>query len=70
MDDEAWFETYKILLEEFDFTDEDWRELLFKLWLARVLNYTTSVALRGYDYALHHLYKMIEGFARTSKMGE
>lgn len=70
MDDETWFKTYKILLEEFDFTDEDWRELLFKLWLARVLNYTTTVALRGYDYALHHLYKMIESFARTARRRE
>ncbi len=69
MDDATWFETYGILLEEFDFTDEDWRELLFKLWLARVLNYTSSIALRGYDYALHHLYRMIEGFARTAKRG-
>ena len=67
MDDESWYETYKILLEEFDFDDEDWRELLFKLWIARVLNYTASVALRGYDYALYYLYKMIERFARVSR---
>jgi len=70
MDDETWHETYKILLEKFDFADEDRRELLFKLWIARVLNYTSSVALRGYDYALYHLYKMIENFARTAKSEE
>jgi mannosylglycerate synthase len=70
MDDETWYETYKTLLEEFNSTDEDWRELLFKLWIARVLNYTSSVALRGYDYAFHHLYKVIEGFARTSRRGK
>ena len=67
MDAESWYETYKILLECFDSTDEDWRELFFKLWIARVLNYTTKVALRGYDYALFYLYQMVEGFVRMSK---
>lgn len=64
MDDESWYETYKILLRKFDFADEDWQELLFKLWIARVLNYTSSIALRGYDYALYYLYQMIEKFAK------
>jgi len=67
MDAESWYETYKILLEHFDPADEDWRELFFKLWIARVLNYTTKVALRGYDYTLFYLYQMVEGFVRMSK---
>ena len=67
MDDMAWYETYKVLLRKFDFDDDDWRELLFKLWIARVLNYTASVALRGYDYSLYYLYRMIEGYARRAK---
>ena len=66
MDDESWYGTYKILLRDFNFEDQDWRELLFKLWIARVLNYTASVALKGYDYALDYLYKMIEGFVRLA----
>ena len=67
MDAESWYETYKVLLEYFDHEDKDWRELLFKLWIARVLNYTTKVALRGYDYALFYLYQMIERFIRMAK---
>ncbi|HDL84992.1 MAG TPA: hypothetical protein ENH11_01460 [Candidatus Acetothermia bacterium] len=67
MDAENWYKTYEVLLEHFDAADEDWRALLFKLWIARVFNYTTKVALRGYDYALFYLYQMIEGFVRMSK---
>lgn len=67
MDAESWYETYKVLLAHFDPTDGDWRELFFKLWIARVLNYTIKVALRGYDYALFYLYQMVEGFVRMSK---
>lgn len=67
MDAESWYETYKVLLERFDSEEKDWRELFFKLWIARVLNYTTKVALRGYDYALFYLYQMVEGFVRMSK---
>ncbi len=70
MDEASWQETYKVLLREFDFEDEDWRELLFKLWLARVLNYTAYVALKGYDHALHYLYRMIEGFVRISRRAQ
>ena len=67
MDAESWYETYKVLLEHFDPSDRDWRELFFRLWIARVLNYTTKVALRGYDYALFYLYQMVENFVRMSK---
>ena len=35
--------------------DADWEALLFRLWIARVLQYTVSEALRGYDHALAHL---------------
>ena len=70
MDADNWYESYKVLLEHFDSEDKDWRDLLFKLWIARVLNYTTKVALKGYDYALFYLYRMIEGFVRMSKRKE
>lgn len=69
MNAESWYKTYEVLLEHFDPADEDWQELFFKLWIARVLNYTTKVALRGYDYALFYLYRMVEGFVRISKGG-
>jgi mannosylglycerate synthase len=67
MDSKQWYETYKVLLTHFRPQDNDWRELLFKLWIARVLNYTTKIAICGYDYALFYLYRMVEEFVRASK---
>lgn len=51
MDEEAWIKSYKILLKHFDLDDDDWREVLFKMWVARVLNYTMRHVLRGYHVA-------------------
>lgn len=70
MDAENWYKSYLVLLEHFSSEDEDWQELLFKLWVARVLDYTAKVALRGYDNALFYLYQMIEKFVRMSKRRE
>lgn len=52
MDEEAWISAYKVFLEHFDLNDEDWKEILFKIWVARVLNYTIRHVLRGYHVAL------------------
>jgi mannosylglycerate synthase len=66
MDDDAWYETYQVLLREFRAGDPDWQELLFKLWIVRVLAYTVTVALRGYDVAMHYLHEMVERYARRA----
>mmetsp|Transcript_18983 Transcript_18983/g.28075 ORF Transcript_18983/g.28075 Transcript_18983/m.28075 type:complete len:469 (-) Transcript_18983:188-1594(-) len=52
MDEDAWVSAYNVFLENFDLDDEDWREVLFKTWVARVLNYTVRHVLRGYNCAL------------------
>lgn len=52
MDEDAWISAYKVFLEMFDLDDEDWKEVLFKMWVARVLNYTMRHVLRGYHVAL------------------
>lgn len=62
MDDQAWFETYITLLDHFVKDDPDWEALLFKLWIARVLQYTISQALRGYDHAVVHLRNMVDSY--------
>jgi mannosylglycerate synthase len=62
MTKKTWFEVFKILLKKFKKGDKDWEELLFKLWVARVLNYTLKIAIKGYDYALDYLEKMIEDY--------
>lgn len=62
MDEPAWYRVYQILLEEFDPADEDWGHLLFKLWVARVLDYTMQIALKGYEHAVSHLHGMVESY--------
>jgi mannosylglycerate synthase len=67
MDDRAWFETYATLLERFVRGNPDWEALLFKLWIARVLQYTISEALRGYDHALAHLERMVDSYRHMGR---
>lgn len=52
MSEEAWVSAYRVFLEHFELDDDDWKELLFKMWVARVLNYTIRHVLRGYHVAL------------------
>ncbi len=59
MGEAAWTDSYRVLLERFVAGDPDWEELLFKLWSARVLNYTLHAVTRGYEYALQYLHAMI-----------
>jgi mannosylglycerate synthase len=69
MDEEAWRLVYLLLLEHFRKGDPDWEELLFKLWTVRVLNYTTTAALRGYGYARRYLRAMIGRYLRGAALG-
>lgn len=39
-DEEAWVGAYGKFLEFFEKGDSDWEELLFKVWVSRVLNHT------------------------------
>lgn len=67
MDDRAWFETYSVLLDRFTKDDRDWETLLFRLWIVRVLEYTVSQALRGYDHALAHLSRMVDEYRTMAR---
>jgi len=62
MDEAAWYSVYRILLDAFDPADEDWGRLLFKLWVARVLDYTMQTALKGSEYAVSQLHGMVERY--------
>jgi mannosylglycerate synthase len=70
MDEEAWAETYSTLLESFTPGDDDWEELLFKLWVIRVLNYTTARALRGYEHSQEYLRSTISGYTERAVLAE
>ncbi len=67
MDDRAWFESFAHLLNRFTLGDPDWEQLMFRLWITRVLHYTVSEALRGYDHALAHLDRMVESYRRMDR---
>ena len=62
LDAELWGETYRVLLDSFDVGDRDWRSLLFRLWVARVLSYTVTEAIRGYDAAVGYLEGTISAY--------
>jgi mannosylglycerate synthase len=61
-DADLWGSAYNVLLESFDSLDRDWRELLFRLWAARVLSYTVTEAVRGYDAAIEYLQGTIDTY--------
>lgn len=60
MSEEAWIGAYQVCLEKFELGDEDWREVLFKMWVCRVLNYTMRHVVRGYSVALGENAEMVQ----------
>jgi mannosylglycerate synthase len=69
MDAAAWHDTYLVLLDHFRLDDQDWRSLLFRLWVARVLTYTVTEAVRGYDAALQYLGSTLESYILRHQNG-
>jgi len=65
LDAELWGETYDVALRSFDAHDRDWRRLLFRLWVARVLSYTVTEAVKGYESAIDYLQSTIERYERA-----
>ena len=55
MDSGAWLEALKFLLTGFRLGDKAWESLAFRLWLTRVVAYTTNQAQAGYDHAIDYL---------------
>ncbi len=64
MGPEAWYEVYEVLLEEFSQNKKAWRDLIFRLWIARVLNHTLCCASRGYVFAMRSLVGMVSCFVQ------
>jgi mannosylglycerate synthase len=62
MDAATWGSILDHLLVHFRLGDEDWEGLAFRLWLMRVLSYTTEHASRGYDHAIDYLEGTIRGY--------
>lgn len=58
-DEAVWKSAYLKFLQHFHKGDDDWEELLFKVWVARVLNHTFRNVMRGYDVALGALRDLV-----------
>jgi hypothetical protein len=69
MDEDLWREVYIVLLVEFARDDEDWEELLFLLWVVRVLAYTRDVAANGYEQAMKYLRGTIRHYREGQSHG-
>ena len=59
---EAWGETLRSLLDLYR-PAPGWRSLLFRLWLTRVLAYTTTDALAGHARAMRSLERAVTAYA-------
>ena len=66
MDAGAWGEVLSFLLDRFSLDDTTWRNLAFRLWLTRVLAYTTDQALAGYDVATGYLEGTIRDYEKAA----
>ena len=64
MDADTWGEVLVWLLANFHLEDQAWRSLAFRLWLMRVLAYTSSVVPHGYDAAIRYLENTIDDYER------
>lgn len=70
MDEDAWYLAYRCLLDHFVLGDPDWEALLFRLWITRVINYTATRALRGYDHSQQYLQSAVADYRRPPGSGE
>jgi mannosylglycerate synthase len=55
MDADRWYVAHGFLMEGFALGDPAWESLAFRLWLTRVLAYTTKQAGMGFDAAMTYL---------------
>ena len=55
MDADRWHMAHGFLMENFALGDPAWESLAFRLWLTRVLAYTTNQAREGFDAAIAYL---------------
>jgi mannosylglycerate synthase len=66
MDADLWYETHGFLLDGFVLGEQAWESLAFRLWLTRVLAYTTDQALEGFDAAMAYLESTIERYEKMA----
>jgi len=66
MDAGLWYDVHGFLLDNFTLADPAWESLAFRLWLTRVLAYTTDQARSGFEPAIAYLESTIDAYERRS----
>jgi mannosylglycerate synthase len=69
MDRDLWHQAHGFLLDHFTLGDAAWESLAFRLWLTRVLAYTTNQARTGFDSAMAYLEDTISEYERRAMGG-
>ncbi len=62
MDRSRWHEVFPTMLDRFRLDDPAWRSAVFRLWVERVIHYTTHHVPRGYDISMKYLEGTISDF--------
>lgn len=66
MDGTHWQEVFPKMLDRFRLDDPAWRNAVFRLWVERVIHYTTHHVPRGYEAAMEYLEGTISDFERIA----
>jgi hypothetical protein len=67
IDEVRWGETLDALLTRFELADQAWRDAVFRLWVTRVISYTTRHVPLGYDHAMAYLEGTIRGYEAEAR---
>jgi len=65
IDRRRWLEIFPALLANFRFEEPVWHSAAFRLWVARVIHYTTHQVPLGYDAAISYLEGTVTEFERA-----
>lgn len=68
MTPENWNICYQLFLKYYNENDKYWQDLIFHLWMTRVLNHTSTFAKKGKGYypAMKNLDQMVKNFRKKS----
>jgi mannosylglycerate synthase len=66
MDGDSWKVIFPMLLDGFRLEDQGWRSAAFRLWVERVIHYTTHQVALGYDASMAYLEQTIVEFEEST----
>lgn len=69
LDAEVWYEFLTTASAGFSLDDPGWRDLLFRMWIGRVVHYTLEITGRGYEEAMSYLAGTVDSYEQRSLPG-